>query len=204
MVVNKQRVFVEEYLQCWNATEAARRAGYAHPNTQGPRLLVNVSIRELIDRRLREKQASADEALVIIAEQMRADIGVFYKIVEEWTFYPRPTDDIIDQKEVIVLDDDGNPTGEKKISYWVRHAAIDTDRLVDPQYSHLLKSFSDTDKGMKIEVADKLVAADKILRVAGKYTDRVDITSGGLTWADILGKARAQADKEDDSGGDPD
>lgn len=40
----KQERFVAEYLKCSNATKAAEAAGYAHPNTQGPRLLVNVGI----------------------------------------------------------------------------------------------------------------------------------------------------------------
>lgn len=40
----KQRCFVEEFIKLKNATLAAQAAGYAHPNTQGPRLLVNVGI----------------------------------------------------------------------------------------------------------------------------------------------------------------
>lgn len=40
----KQERFVAEYLKTGNATEAARQAGYTHPNTQGPRLLVNVCV----------------------------------------------------------------------------------------------------------------------------------------------------------------
>lgn len=73
----KQQVFVEEYLVTWNATEAARRAGYAHPNTQGPRLLVNVSVAEEIKVRLAEKAMSADEVLVRLAEQARAEQSAY-------------------------------------------------------------------------------------------------------------------------------
>ena len=60
-LTNKQRVFVEEYLRCWNATEAARRASYAHPNVAGPRLLVNVSIAAEIEHEVSERSMSADE-----------------------------------------------------------------------------------------------------------------------------------------------
>ena len=35
-LTERQRRFVREYLASGNATEAARRAGYAHPNKQGP------------------------------------------------------------------------------------------------------------------------------------------------------------------------
>lgn len=44
----KQKRFVEAYAATGNATESARRAGYAAPNTQGPRLLVNVRVAEAI------------------------------------------------------------------------------------------------------------------------------------------------------------
>ena len=76
----RQRVFVEEYLQCWNATEAAKRAGYAHPNKQGPRLLVNVGISEIITKRIAEKAMSADEVLLRLGDMARGDIGKFMDI----------------------------------------------------------------------------------------------------------------------------
>lgn len=67
----KQRAFCEQYVQCWNATEAARRAGYAHPNKQGPRLLVNVGIQQYIQARIAQIAMSADEVLLRLAEQAR-------------------------------------------------------------------------------------------------------------------------------------
>lgn len=70
---NKRRVFVEEYLRCWNATEAARRAGYAHPDRQGPRLLGNVVVQEAIQARLAEIKVSADEVLIRLAQQARGE-----------------------------------------------------------------------------------------------------------------------------------
>lgn len=79
----KQRVFVEEYLKCWNATEAARRAGYKHPNVQGPRLLVNVSIQQAIESRLSELKMGADEVLIRLAEQARFDPLQFVAIDQE-------------------------------------------------------------------------------------------------------------------------
>jgi hypothetical protein len=71
---NKQRMFVENYVQCWNASEAARRAGYS-PTTahsQGPRMLENVEIAAEIKRRVAEVAMSADETLLRLAEQARA------------------------------------------------------------------------------------------------------------------------------------
>lgn len=40
----RQKRFVDEYLVDLNATQAAIRAGYTHPTTQGPRLLENVGV----------------------------------------------------------------------------------------------------------------------------------------------------------------
>ena len=80
---NKQCVFIEEYLTCWNATEAARRAGYKHPNQQGPRLLVDVGIQAKIQERLQGKCLSADEVLVRLGEQARS---ISKEYVNDWGF----------------------------------------------------------------------------------------------------------------------
>lgn len=72
-LTDRQQVFVEEYLSTWNATEAARRAGYAYPNVQGSRMLVNASIAEEIKSRIAEKAMTADEVLIRLAEQARAE-----------------------------------------------------------------------------------------------------------------------------------
>jgi hypothetical protein len=45
----RQERFVMEYLSTGNATQAAERAGYKHPNVQAFRLLVNVSVKTAIE-----------------------------------------------------------------------------------------------------------------------------------------------------------
>jgi phage terminase small subunit len=73
---NRQKLFVEEYLACFNASEAARRAGYnGASDVVGPRLLVNVGIQEAIKKRIDEKAMSADEVLVRLADIARGDIA---------------------------------------------------------------------------------------------------------------------------------
>jgi phage terminase small subunit len=69
-ITNKQRVFLEHYFVLWNATEAARRAGYAEPNTQGPRLLVNVGIKAAIQEHI-DQIMPAGEVLTRLAEHAR-------------------------------------------------------------------------------------------------------------------------------------
>jgi phage terminase small subunit len=72
-MTKKQRVFIEEYLQCWNATEAALRAGYSKRSARvtASKLLTKTNIQEKIQKRIHEKAMSADEVLIRLAEQAR-------------------------------------------------------------------------------------------------------------------------------------
>jgi len=79
----KRRVFVEEYLKCWNGSEAARQAGYAHPGSQAHRLLKNDEIQQLIRRRVNEKCMAADEVLLRLADMARADIRGLVSVRED-------------------------------------------------------------------------------------------------------------------------
>ena len=45
----RQQKFVELFMASGNATRSAEQAGYTHPNVQGPRLLVNVSVKAQIE-----------------------------------------------------------------------------------------------------------------------------------------------------------
>ena len=75
---NKQRVFVEEYLVCWNASEAARKAGYTgQANVVGPRLLADVRIATAVAARIAEKAMGADEVLLRLGDQARASFADF-------------------------------------------------------------------------------------------------------------------------------
>lgn len=71
MASEMERIWLAEYLKCFNATEAARRAGYAHPNAQGP--AKKKKFAEEIDAALQEKIMSADEALSKISEAAKFD-----------------------------------------------------------------------------------------------------------------------------------
>lgn len=71
----RQEAFVTEFIKCRNATEAARRVGYAFPNKQGPRELVKVGVREEIKRLTAENAMDLDEALSLLADTGRADLG---------------------------------------------------------------------------------------------------------------------------------
>ena len=79
----KQRVFAETYLaNGFNATEAARSAGYASKNENSlsvtaSRLLNNVKVRAYIDMRLEEYCLTTNKVLAKLSEQALVDIGDF-------------------------------------------------------------------------------------------------------------------------------
>lgn len=213
---NKQRAFVEYYIACWDGTKAAIQAGYS-PHTaaqQASRLLKNVNIQALIKERVSEIAMSANEVLTALSEQARADIGQFYKVVEEWTFYPLPTYDILDAEEVEDDTDPDNP--RKRINYLVRHVALDTDKLTDPRYSRLLQKVSDTPRGgIEIEIYNKQNAIIQLGKYHRLFTDKQEITgkdggpietkvTDGLSDSErvdrlvaILDAARARRDRSD-------
>ena len=89
-----QARFVEEYLIDLNATQAAIRAGYAHPTTQGPRLLENVGVAAAIAaaQEKRSKRTEIDAAWVLtrLHDEATADLADILdeagaiKPVKEW------------------------------------------------------------------------------------------------------------------------
>lgn len=86
-LTKRRRLFIEEYLECWNGSEAARRAGYAHAGVQACRLLKNAKIQEAINDRLAEKCMSADEVLTRLAKMARGDIADLVLVRDDgsWT-----------------------------------------------------------------------------------------------------------------------
>ena len=75
----KQQVFLAAYLECWNASEAARRAGYSAltAGSQGGRLLKNVEISAEIETFKAKYIMAPEEVQIALTEQARSDIGDF-------------------------------------------------------------------------------------------------------------------------------
>ena len=79
----KQQAFIDEYLTCWSAAEAARRAGYSESTARniGHENLTKPDIQAEIQRRVSERAMSADEVLVRLAAQARGDMSDFVSFV---------------------------------------------------------------------------------------------------------------------------
>lgn len=78
-LTNKQSAFVSEYLIDFNATQAAIRAGYSENTARaiGHENLTKPDIEKEIKKHVSECAMSADEALVRLAEQARADYSMY-------------------------------------------------------------------------------------------------------------------------------
>lgn len=176
-LTKKQQLFIDYYLRSFNASEAARKAGYSEKTAyaMGWENLRKPEIKAAINARLDEVHLSADEALKMNADIAHGTIGTFFKVVDEWMFNPLPSYEILDEKEV--LDQTQTPP-RTRVSYRVRHVVMDMDKVIDPQYSHLIREFSDSKRsGLSVKLHDKATAIDRTLRVAGKYRDTLDLTN---------------------------
>lgn len=77
VLTNKQRKFIERYLTHWNATRAAKEAGYAHAEHQAWRILQQSEVQAEVKARLEEAAMGAEEALARLAQHARADIAPY-------------------------------------------------------------------------------------------------------------------------------
>lgn len=153
-----QEVFVSEYLSCFNATEAYSRAypkaKRSTAGANGHELLKKTEIQDEITKRLAHVHMSADEAIKRLADMARGDVTEFI-----------------------------TPFG-----------AVDLEAVKTAGKGHLIKKIKQrtiTKIGKKeddgdtethdteIELYDAQAAIDKILKVHGRYLDRVDVTSDG-------------------------
>ena len=92
MASDKERIWLTEYLECWNATEAARRAGYAWPEKQGP--AKRAKFEDEISDALTQYAMGKEEAMARLAEIARGT----------WSEYITPKGDV----DIAKIVEDGN------------------------------------------------------------------------------------------------
>lgn len=75
----KQTRFIDEYIKCPNATQAAKLAGYSEATAyaEGHKLKKKPEIAKAIEARFTESAMSAGEVLRLLAEQARADYAKY-------------------------------------------------------------------------------------------------------------------------------
>jgi len=81
-LTSKQRLWVEAYLETWNGTEAAKRAGYKGNydtlKAVGSENLAKPYLAAEIDRRLSKAAMRADEVLARLTEQATVNFADFF------------------------------------------------------------------------------------------------------------------------------
>lgn len=176
-LTDQQQVFVEHYLFCWNATEAARHAGYAHPNAQGSRLLVNVSIAAKIAARLAEKAMAADEVMARLADVARGDLADFVDVTD-------PTADLDEATDIL--------DAKAKAGGW----RLNLGKAEQRGKLHLLKKLKSGQWGPEIELHDPVSALVQIGKHHALFVERTEHTGKDGGPLDITTPALDQAAKE--------
>ena len=151
-------VFVSEYLLSFNATAAYKKAHSTAKDTtaasNGWKLLRKTEIQEAIQSRLDEVHMSADEALKLTADIARGDVTEFIT----------PFGNI----DIDKLRQSGKGRLIKKIK---QKTVTKIGKGDDSEDVEVLDT--------EIELYDAQAAVRDILKIHGKFTDKVDVTSGG-------------------------
>ena len=179
----KQRVFVEHYLTCWNATEAARLTGYAHPNKQGPALLVNLGIQAQIAARMKAIAMSADEALARLTDHARASLSDFLTIQEEEVTVSK------------VVRESGDVVETTTTTMKQMVARLDLEKAKKAGKLHLVRKYANGPKGLMLELHDAQAAIKQIIAlgkpVPGSTPGNPQFTVG-MTLEEWEAKAQAR------------
>jgi phage terminase small subunit len=168
-LTKKQEIFVNEYLQCFNGAEAARRAGYSEARARqtAAELLANSDISLQIQARLNEVHMSADEALKLTADIARGDVTEFI------TGFGNIDIDAV------------RKSGKGRLIKKIKQKTVtkigkgDTDADVE---------VLDTE----IELYPADAALDKILKIHGKYSDAPTVNIN-MSWKEFVESANRSA-----------
>ena len=157
-MTNREKIFISEYLKCWNGAEAARRAGYSVNSARqaAQKLLTKDYIQDTITAELKARQMGADEALNLLADQARGDIA-----------------DVMDISGVGFMLDMAKAK-EKGLTKLIKKVKQRTT-------TYQAKKESEEDREvneLEIELYDAQAAIDKILHIHGKFVDKHEISTG--------------------------
>ena len=152
----RQANFVNEYLIWFNATKAAKLAGYTGNNNTlavtGYELLRNPKISEAISRRLSESAMTADEVLMRQAEIARSDIGEFLEQAEDGEVSVRLTD---------------AKTKAPKRTHLIK-------RITQRKVVRTIKDMTETEISLTLELHDAQAAQVQLGKHHKLWTDRIE------------------------------
>lgn len=185
---NKHQDFINEYfLQKMNGTDAYMtvypKASYDTARANAAKLLANTSIKAEIDRRLKEKQMSADEVLARLSDMARADISEFVDVSRPGDLadekYKGKTHVIKKIKRKITRDQYGREFEEMELEFYdARQTLVDlgryhklfTDKIeitLRDELEKLLKDGTITPQDILNEFADAPEVAEGLFESIG-------------------------------------
>jgi len=149
---NRQRLFVQYYLQTWNGSLAAEKAGYKHPKKNGARLLSFPLVKAEVEKVLTEQKIKASE--VIMRTQQISQVNA---------------------ADFLIFKENYDPTSGKTD---LEYAGINWDAVKEKGY--LVKGIKYTRQGIPyIELHDPLVALDRLGRHFGVFLENNGQDGGG-------------------------
>lgn len=167
-LTGKQWLFVEEYLCCFNATEAAKRAEYSGSygtlRSIGSENLTKPNILEAIKRRIVEKSMSADEVLLRLAAQARGDLSPF--------IYYKGVGDSDDDEEEESTDE--GVTFRLKTKAARRNIGL-VKKIKSKKKTTIKEDFAVEEIETEITLHDSQAALDKLAKAHGLYGEDVKV-----------------------------
>lgn len=181
---NRQQLFITEYLRTFNATTAYQTVypdvNRATAAVNGCRYLKNKEIAAAINVRMSESAMSADEVLMRLAEEARAEYSNYIIGSPRLDMVRMAQDgkaDLIPQ----VIDDHGNidilqlvRTGQiaEVADYILQPGYVDIAAMERDGKKHLIKGIKPTQYGLAVEFYDAQAALGMIGKKHGLFIDK--------------------------------
>lgn len=185
---DKHEQVINEYVQCWNKTEAYRRV-YQVTNVRSARsaahrLFINVDFAEALSNKIAESAMSADEVLRRLAEHARNEHGKYINTKPRLDMVAMAKDgkgdlipDAIDENgdiDVVRLALEGKLTTYADYIYsggYVDLAALERDNKM-----HLVKGLKNTKDGWVVEFYDAQAALVHIGKYHALFTEKTELS----------------------------
>lgn len=155
-MTDKQKIFCEKYIQCWNATEAARQAGYKGSDDTlraiASENLTKPNVREYINERMDQVSMSTNEILHRLTEWGRGTVEPFL------------THD--DFSEALSVN-----TDEAKKAIGLIKKIKQDETVLKPQ---LKDSDTVLKRKFEVELHDAKDAVIQLAKIRGMYTEKVE------------------------------
>jgi phage terminase small subunit len=148
-LTEREKLFVSYYLSNnWNGTKAAAAVGWSFPSVAASKALARVNVKHAIQQELRKTHLSKDQVLARIGEMATGDISDF-------------------------TDENGNIDFKavKRKGYLVKKLRTNSVTRTNEETKERV-----VEANHAIELHDSLSALDKLGKVHGMFTEKVEVT----------------------------